>query len=127
MPRTMTRERCAQIVRALPAEIILKAASRCDGHTIFKPEAFLDVGLPRDVVEHVTRKYTSDGSPKGTIYVEGKAVDQLSGVYGLDLLRFLASALGVEYRSALGRGFEAQNIQAALRQHLVAADAPKPA
>lgn len=114
-------------VRALPGELILKAAYRCDGHTIFKPDAFLDDGLPQAVVEYVTRRYESDGSPKGTIYVQGRSVEQLTGVYGLDLLRFLASALGVKYRSALGRGFEAQNIQVALKHHFGVAESPKSA
>ncbi|HEY8684787.1 MAG TPA: hypothetical protein VIO57_04195 [Chloroflexota bacterium] len=105
------------LVRQCDPASILKAASRCDGHTIFKPQAFLDAGLPNEIVEHVTRKHGSDGSPKGTIFVDGQPVTALTGVYGLDLLRFLATALNVEYRSAIGRGFEAQNIQSALHAH----------
>ena len=85
----------ADQVRGVSGEIILKAALRCDGHTIFKPEAFLDAGLPKPVVDHFTRKHGSDGSPKGTIFVQGQPVKELAGVYGLDLLRFLASALAV--------------------------------
>ena len=107
-------------VRALPAETILAAADQCDGHTIFKPQAFIDVGLPQSVVDHCTTTHSSDGSPKGTIFVEGHPVKELSGVYGLDLLRFLANALGVDYAAAIGRGFEAWNIQTALRQRLAA-------
>lgn len=104
-------------VRSLPAEIVLAAADRCDGHTIFKPRAFLDAGLPREIVDHLTCTHGSDGSPKGTIYVHGQAVERLSGIYGLELLRFLASALGVEYAPKLGRGSEAREIQAALHRH----------
>jgi hypothetical protein len=104
-------------VRALPGEPILAAASRCDGHTIFAPEAFLADGLPREIVDHVTRSHGSDGSPKGTIFVEGQPVKELAGVYGLDLLKFLASALAVPYERKLGRGSQAQAIQSALRQH----------
>ena len=114
-------QKLVEEVRALPKEAILKAAFRCDGHTIFKPEAFVDAGLSQAVVDYVTRPYESDGSPKGTIFVDGHAVKNLTGVYGLDLLRFLARALGVEYCSALGRGFEARNIQLALEQHFDAA------
>jgi len=47
-------------------------------------------------------------------------VRELTGVYGLDLLRFLASALKIEYRRAMGRGFEAQNIKSALQAHFKA-------
>ncbi len=116
--KSRDRNRLADTVRQLSPEILLKAASLCDGHSILKPEAFIEAGLPADVVEYLTRSYKSDGSPKGTIFVAGRPVKELKGVYGLDVLRFLASALGVEYRSAIGRGFEAQNIQQALRQHL---------
>jgi hypothetical protein len=107
-----------ELVRQCQPEVILRAASQCDGHTIFKPEAFTDAGLPPEITQLFTRNYKSDGSPKGTIFAKGQPVKELAGVYGLDLLRFIASALGVEYRQAMGRGFEAQNIQLALRQHL---------
>lgn len=105
-------------VRRCGSEAILCAAGRCDGHSILKPEALADAGLPAAVVEYLTNTYQSDGTPKGTIFVAGHPVAELRGVYGLDALRFLAAALGVKYRSAIGRGFEAQNIQAALREHL---------
>lgn len=113
----------AQLIKQLQQcgpESILRAASLCDGHAILKPEALTDAGLPPAVVQHLTRTYHSDGSPKGTIYVDGRAVKMLAGVYGLDALRFLAAGLGVDYRPAIGRGSEAANIQAALRQHLSA-------
>jgi len=105
------------VVRALPRETVLATANRCDGHTIFKPQAFLDAGLPSEIVDHFTRRHNSDGLPKTTIYVAGQPVEELTGVYGLHLLRFLANALGVEYASALGRGTEARHIQAVLQRH----------
>ena len=113
-------QRAIDLLKQCTPETILAAADRCDGHTIFKPEAFLDAGMPHEVVELQTRRHGSDGSPKGTIFVDGQPVDALTGVYGLDLLRFLASALGVEYRSAFGRGTEARHIQAALHLHFAA-------
>jgi hypothetical protein len=113
-------------VRTLPAETILTAAYRCDGHTIFKPEAFLDAGLPDNIVNHFTRSHGSDGSPKGTIFVNGDPVKELTGVYGLDLLRFLADALNVEYQEAMGRGTQARHIQAALKQHFDAGGSAPP-
>lgn len=101
-------------------ETILRAALRCDGHSILDPKAFLEAGLPAAVVESLTSVYRSDGTPKGTIFVDRQPVEELKGVYGLHALRFLAEALGVEYRDAIGRGFEAQNIQQALQQHFQA-------
>lgn len=124
----MNRKQYQQLVeqvRALPKETILAAAYRCDGHTIFKPEAFLDAGLPQAIVDYVTHSHASDGSPKGTIFVDGQPVKELAGVYGLDLLRFLADSLGVQYASAIGRGFQAQHIQTALKRHFDSAAATK--
>lgn len=103
------------------------AVRRCDGHSILKPEALVEAGLPPAVVEHLTTTHRSDGTPKGTIFVAGRAVKELGGVYGLDALRFFASALGVEYRDAIGRGFEAQNIQTALHEHFRATPTKPPA
>jgi hypothetical protein len=124
--RRPSHQELVDLVKQCGPEVILRAASRCDGHSILKPEAFIDAGLPAAVVEHLTTTYRSDGTFKGTIFVDGQAVKELRGVYGLDALRFLARALGVEYRGAIGRGFEAQNIRAALKQHFEAAT-PNPA
>jgi len=119
-------ERSAALVRTLPREVILKAAGRCDGHNILDPKAFMDAGIPDAVVTHLTRTYQSDGSPKGSIFVNGKAVRSLKGIYGLDALRFFASALGVEYKDAIGRGFEASNIHSALHKHFSTVGTAKP-
>lgn len=111
-------QRLRERVRATKPAVLMRAADLCDGHTIFTPQAFLDAGLPGDVVEHLTRTHASDGSPKGTVFVSGRAVTELRGVYGLDVLRFLAAALEVEYPDCLGRGTEARMIQAAIKSHL---------
>jgi hypothetical protein len=118
--------RLIELTKQCGPEAILRAASLCDGHSILKPQALVDAGLPADVVADLTSTYKSDGSPKGTLFLNGLAVKQLTGVYGLNALRFLAAALGVEYRDAIGRGFEAQNIRAALHQHFKSAGAPPP-
>ena len=115
-----TWERSAALVRTLPGEVILKAAGHCSGHNILDPKAFSDAGIPTELVEHLTRTYKSDGSPKGSIFVGGKPVKSLEGIYGLDALRFFALALGVKYKDAIGRGFEASNIHVALREHFAA-------
>ena len=113
-------QKLADAVRQCRPEVSLRAAERCDGHSILKPEALADAGSPLAVVEHLTTTHRSDGTPKGTIFIEGQPVEELKGVHGLDVLRFLARALGVEYRDAIGRGFEAPNIRAALRQPFAA-------
>jgi hypothetical protein len=110
-------EQAAACIRALPPEVILRAAALCDGHGILKPSALIETGLSEQVVTHMTRVYHSDGSPKGTIFVRGRPVKQLEGVCGLHLLRFLAEALDVQYTRAFGRGTEAARIRQALHEH----------
>lgn len=112
-------DHAVRLIRETNPAVILKAASLCDGHTILNPEAFIDAGLAAEVVEFATTTYKSDGSPKGTIFVRGEPVPELTGVYGLNLLTLLADALGVRYRSCMGRGFQASAIQEALRRHLL--------
>jgi hypothetical protein len=108
-----------QAIRETPPEVLLRAASICDGHTIFDPQAFRDAGLPESVVAHVNRRHESSGKdPKSTLFVRGLTVPAIEGVYGLQLLRLLAGALHVEYPHSYGRGTEARNIVAALRKHL---------
>ena len=108
----------AGLLQRCSPDAILKSADRCDGHCILDPQAFITAGLPVEVVSHLTRSHKSDLSdPKATLIVDGEPVKELSGVYGLELLQFLATALGVGYMRALGRGREAGNIQAALHQH----------
>jgi hypothetical protein len=112
----MTPELIARI-RGLPSEVILNVASLCDGHSILAPQAFLDAGLPKEFVDQVTTTHRSDtSSPKSTIFVGGKAVEELRGVYGLQMLRTLAHVLDIQYRDCIGRGFEASNIKEAIAE-----------
>jgi len=113
-------------VKQCSPHAVLRAASLCDGHSILAPQAFIDAGLPAELVAHLTTTHRSDGTPKGSIFVDGRVVEELQGVYGLDVLRFMASALELEYRSALGRGFEAANIRQALTAHLKGTAKPPP-
>lgn len=118
-------QRIVERIRSTDGATILRIAGRCDGHTILKPQSLVDAGLHSGVVKFITHTHQSDGTPKGTLFVDGRPVQELTGVYGLDLLRLLANALNVSYRSALGRGFEAQNIQSALRQHFESTTQPQ--
>ena len=111
-------QKLAEQVRALSTEKVLAIAALCDGHSIRHPHAFLEAGLPSAVVTHLTRTFKADGSPKGTPFVNGMPMAELTGVYGLQVLHFLAAALNVNYAASLGRGSEARNIQTALHQRL---------
>ena len=43
-------------------KIVLAAADICDGHTIFNPEAFVEVGVPQSLIDRCTSTYKSDFS-----------------------------------------------------------------
>ena len=109
--------RRADLLKQTDPRAILKAAALCDGHTLFKPEAFIEAGLPEELVKSLTTTHRSDGSPKGTIFVNGQPVTSLEGVYGLDVLRFIAQVFGIDYPSKIGRGFQAQALYHAIHQH----------
>ena len=110
----------------LPADVITRITDMCDGHTILPVAALVDAGMPAHLAERLARTWRSDGSPKGTIHVRDRPVEQMHGIYGLALLQRLAAALGVSYVPALGRGSEAQRIHQAIHRHLGRGDAGSP-
>lgn len=94
-----------QLVRdALKEEIIYPS-----GHDIMPSnyyEKYFDVS-------HLVHTFKSDGTHKGTIFVNGEPVDELKGVYNLNFVDWLAGMIGLTYRdygSYGGRGFQAQAI-----------------
>jgi hypothetical protein len=99
-------------------EIVVKVARLCDGWTIFKPEAFAKVGAPPAIIAQHVSCYESDLSDhKSTIFVDGKPVNQLLGVYGLPLIETICSDLGIEYECKTGRGFQAAVCYEAICKH----------
>ena len=106
--------------------IVLAASDICDGHTIFKPEAFLAVGVPQELVDRCTDTYESNfDDPKQTISgPDGRPVNAMRGVYGLDMLAIMVRDFELEYELKLGRGFQARVYQEALHKHLDAAATP---
>lgn len=116
------------IITHIPSHKIRAAVDciSCDGHTIFDPEKFMAAtGWSPNEIQPWVREYRSDfSSPKSTIYDhEGNAMTLLRGIYGLVLLRDIASALKIKYTPALGRGFEARAITRAIVVHLDIMDA----
>ena len=101
-------------------KIVLAAADICDGHTIFDPQAFVEVGVPQELVDRCTSIYESDFSdPKYTISgPDGKPVNQMKGIYGLDALGSMVRDFDLEYPLKMGRGFQARVYQEALHKHL---------
>lgn len=97
--------------------LAIASVSEGDGHSIFGPQAYLDAGMPKELVEAFGEKHTSDGSVKGTIFVDGKAVRALTGVYGLTVVESIANALNLQTGSFMGRGFRAQAAFRAIKAH----------
>jgi hypothetical protein len=103
---------------------VLAAADICDGHTIFDPKAFLDVGVPQELVDRCTTVYESNPSDyKQTIFdPEGKLVNQMRGIYGLDALASMIRDFNITAEQKLGRGFQAQVWKEALHKHATVAE-----
>lgn len=106
----------------IPASVVLAAADVCDGHSIFMPEAFLEVGVPQELVDRCTQVYESNPSDyKQSIFgPDGKLVNQMRGVYGLNMLNSMIKDFALKTRDTMGRGFQARVWQEALRKHLIA-------
>jgi hypothetical protein len=104
----------------IPANVVLAAANICDGHTIFEPDAFLGVGVPQELVDRCTNVYESNFSdPKYIISgLDGKPVNQMRGVYGLDMLDSMVRDFDIQAESKFGRGSQAQVWKEALHKHL---------
>ncbi len=68
-----------------------------DAHTIWKPKAFIDLGLPEEFVMNYVRTYKSDTShPKSTIYGEnGEVIEGLKGVMSESIADALVKAFGL--------------------------------
>ena len=104
----------------IPAKVILAAADICDGHTIIKPKAFLNLGLHKDMVKAHTTVIKSDFSDhKSTIFDNktGKPVESMEGVYGLDMLFDIVNQLKLNYHDFLGRGSQAREWQRVIVEH----------
>ena len=68
-----------------------------DAHTIWKPKAFTDLGLPEEFVMNYARTYTSDTrSPKSTIYGEnGEVIKSVQGVTSQSIADALVRVFGL--------------------------------
>jgi len=111
-----------------------------DGHTMFNPEYYTKMGLPKELVDKNIKVHKSDGSWKGSFWKdEGKALvvmaeirslpknksipdklskrfaevyqPELKGVYNLDFLYSVCEVLEIKTDNPfIGRGFQAQHL-----------------
>lgn len=89
-----------------------------DGHGIYLPEYYYNIGIPPEFVDQFIKEHHSDGTIKGTIHNNGVRKSVAIGVYNLDLLRGIANLLGLNYPHYFGRGREADAIVNALKINL---------
>jgi len=110
-----------QLILDTDPMILLECCNRCDGHTIFKHQMFLELGLDERITKFIAQTHTSaaNGDPKHDITStqDGRPIEQCYGVYGLQFLRLIANAFDLEWEGALGRGTEARRMQEAIQKH----------
>jgi hypothetical protein len=88
-----------------------------DGHSILSPVSLLRMGFSKKFVKENTHVEHSGKDYKSKIWVNGEMVDKLEGVYSLDFMYSIADNIGASTsiaRSKMGRGFQAQELSAAI-------------
>ena len=95
-----------------------------DAHTVFKPSAFTDLGLPEDFVLKYARTYKSDTrSPKTTIYGDnGEVIHSVQGVMSSSIADALIRAFGLhgaqqDASEKFGRGSALRVLSQAIWNH----------
>ena len=95
-----------------------------DAHTVFKPSAFTDLGLPEDFVLKYARTYKSDtSSPKSTIYGDnGEVIHSVQGVMSSSIADALVRAFGLhgaqqDASEKFGRGSALRVLSQAIWNH----------
>lgn len=111
-------KRFCRLIRETPKETLLKVADICDGHSIFKPETFLEAGLHPDIVDEFADCHLSNpGNHKEVIFSSrtGKPVEKMLGIYGLEVIEFIARVFKVSSNKN-GRGFRANDLKQQLHE-----------
>ena len=97
-------------------EVVDRLVEELDGHSIFHPRALIELGLPLEAVDNLTREHRSSNCVGGQLTSKGRTVDSLFGIYGLDALRWLATAVQADTKNcqATGRGTLAEQYKDAI-------------
>ena len=93
-----------------------------DGHSLFGPERYDEVGFPEGFLPVHT--HVSGEHYKEMIFVNGEPVVSMEAVYHLELLLKIVGALGLKYPSARGRGFQASECVDTIKAYLDEPDEP---
>jgi hypothetical protein len=89
-----------------------------DGHGIYYPHFYTELGYPAEFVEKITTVEKSDGTYKGTIFgPDGNIVPEMVGVYSLNFHYAIAGVFGIDrHMDFNGRGFQAQAVRDDMRK-----------
>ena len=89
-----------------------------DGWSILDASKLVSAGVPETMVAELTDTFESNPQRhKQTLFVDGKPVNQVRGVYALQLLWKLAESVNADTTEAgkkFGRGFQANELKAAI-------------
>ena len=99
----------------------VKSEASGDGHSIYFPKFFLDMGFSPDFVKRFTFKHKSDGTHKGNIYKDGEVLKSLEGVASLSFAYGIAGDIGADTKQAcskMGRGSQAGELSFAISNKL---------
>lgn len=96
---------------------VLKKAILVDGHTIYMPEKFTDVGLPAEVVEAFTENMKAGEGKEAIFDNNGNPVKSMKGIHGLRVVEFIASCFDVSSWK-MGRGSRASHLIEQLQEKL---------
>lgn len=103
-------EKLREKVRLTDKEVLKKVVVSSDGHTIYAPEQFTDLGLDKEVVGAFTDVIKSGSDPKEMIFGKNnELVKSVKGVHGLRLVEFIASVFDVTSWK-MGRGSRAEHL-----------------
>ena len=111
------------IDRAMKGRIIVALSKKFelepDGHGIYHPQYYYDMGLPKKFVDQYNENYQSGNTHKSTIYKDGKTLESADGVYNLSILEGICSLLDLSTECMFqGRGRIAEVLVGRIRQSL---------
>lgn len=110
-----------QLIKHLKAnDFKLLKCLEADGHQIYIAQHYLDQGFSIDITNPLDRVHESDGTTKGSIFMEAhtKSARYLKGVYNLEFLWHIALILDAKVENKFGRGSQARELVLAIEREV---------
>jgi hypothetical protein len=86
-----------------------------DGHGLFGPERYDEVGFPEGFLPVHTHE--SGDCHKSSIFVDGERVESVEAVYHLELLWDICDSLDLKPQTYMGRGSQARELSDVIFKH----------